>query len=414
MSAAVEAKVRASRSGPWRATAGAALGLTFGPSSILLFTFGVFVPPLEHEFGWSRPSILFAVTILSLMIMIISPIQGFLIDRYGARLVTLAPILPFAAGLALLSRLGGDIRLFYLLMGIMPALGIGLWPVSFLRVVSTWFDRHLGLATGIANGGIGLGAAILPLFASALIAADNWRLAYLGLAGVVLVVVGPVTYWLLHESGAEEPARSSPLLRLSGSGLSFSRICRSISFVALAVGFFLLGFINTGLIASQVSLLVDRGMTPLQAASVQSAFGLSVLVGRFAIGALLDRIPAYLLMAATCVLGIIACLFYAAGATGVTAYACAVMLGTIFGAEFDVLSFIIKKAFGIRAFGRTYGVVFAIFQFGAAIGVTVLPYTRSLTGSYALGLLIYAGALLIAVASFFVLGRRLPTEGLAA
>ena len=39
----------------------------------------------------------------------------------------------------------------------LPLLAIGLWPMGYLRIVSGWFERKLGLALGIANAGIGIG-----------------------------------------------------------------------------------------------------------------------------------------------------------------------------------------------------------------------------------------------------------------
>ena len=170
----------------WTAVAAGTIGLVFGPSTLRLFLFGSFVAPLEQPFGWSRTAILFAVTIVSLMIMVVSPLQGFLIDRYGARPIVLASTVAFAAGLAAMSLIQGDIGFIYFMYALLPVLAIGLWPVSYLRVVSTWFDRRLGLAIGIVNGGIGLGAALLPLLVSYLVAEGGLPSAYLGLAVIVV------------------------------------------------------------------------------------------------------------------------------------------------------------------------------------------------------------------------------------
>jgi hypothetical protein len=88
------------------------------------------------------------------------------------------------------------------------------------------------------------------------------------------------------------------------------------------------------------------------------------------------------------------------------AFVCAVLIGAIYGAEFDVLSYVVKRIFGLAIFGRVYGVIFSVFQFGAALGATLLPLSRAHFGSYGPGLIAYAVALLLSAA---LLLRLAPT-----
>lgn len=388
----------------WSATAAATVGLVFGPSTFLLFLFGVFVEPLSQAFGWSKPAILFAATIISLMIMVISPIQGILIDRFGARPIVLASCVTFALGLLATSFVSGNIQSFYFMYGLLPVLAVGLWPVSYLRVVSTWFDRRLGLAIGIANGGIGLGAAILPPFITYVITNGSLQWAYVSLAVIVMVVVMPLNLLFLREAPSASPAQSAQ--DRAAASADFRRYVTTSSFVILAVAFFLLGFVNTGLVTNQISLLIDGGATPQHAALVQAVFGIAVLAGRFLTGVLLDYVSAKRLMSVVCLGGAIACILYAFGPAGSIAFGCAVLIGMVYGAEFDVLSYLIKRYFGLPTFGRIYGSIFAIFQLGAALGATVLPLSRAHLQSYGPGLSAYAAALIISAILFLCLSRN--------
>jgi MFS family permease len=391
----------------WTAATAGTIGLVFGPSTILLFLFGSFVAPLEQAFGWSRPAIFFAATIVSLMIMAVSPIQGVLIDRYGARPIVLVSTVTFAAGLAAMSLMGGDIRFYYLMYGLLPILAIGLWPVSYLRVVSTWFDRRLGLAIGIVNGGIGLGAALLPILVAYMVVNGGLSSAFLGLAAIVVCITLPLNAWLLHEAPRTDEGRSRSA---NASTLAELRpVLKDGNFLLLATAFLLLGFVNTGLVTNQISLLIDGGATPTHAAVVQSVFGVAVLVGRFLTGVLLDYLAAKKLMSLVCAGGAIACGLYAAGATGGMAFVCAILIGAIYGAEFDVLSYVVRRLFGLAIFGRVYGVIFSVFQLGAALGATLLPLSRAHFGSYEPGLIAYAVALLLSAALFLCLAPTIAT-----
>jgi MFS family permease len=389
----------------WMATVAATTGLVFGPSTILLFLFGSLVAPLEQAFGWSRPSILFAATIVSLMIMIISPFQGILIDRFGARLLVLVSTVTFASGLAAMALMRGDIRVYYLMYALLAVLAIGLWPVSYLRIVSTWFDRRLGLGIGIANGGIGIGATLLPLLVVYLLGRGDLGTVYLGLAAIVLVVTLPLNFLFLHEGPHSDRPRSRSIVVDIAELRPF---LREGNFVLLTIAFFLLGFVNTGLVTNQIPLLIDGGLTPTQAAAVQAAFGLSVLFGRFLTGLLLDYIEAKTLMSVVCVGGAIACGLYAVGTTGAVVFVCAILIGAIYGAEFDVLSYLVRRLFGLSVFGRIYGLIFAVFQLGAALGATLLPLSKVYLGGYAPGLFLYALALIACAGLFSRLGSPTP------
>lgn len=387
------------------ATFAATTGLVFGPSTFLLFVFGVFVEPLSKTFGWTKPSIIVAVTIVSLMIMVVSPLQGYLIDRFGARPIVLSSCFAFAIGLGGMYFVSSNISSFYIMYGLLPLLAIGLWPVSYLRVVSTWFERRLGLAIGIANGGIGLGAAILPPILTYIILNGSVQWAYVSLGIMVLVIVLPINALLLFESPAARPPRLSAQAAAQRNE-EFKSLIRTQSFVILTLAFFLLGFVNTGLVTNQISLLIDGGATPQQAAFVQAIFGLAVLIGRFLTGVLLDYISAKRLMSAVCIGGAIACLLYAVGPTSGVVYLCAILIGMVYGAEFDVLSYIIKRSFGLASFGKIYGTIFAVFQLGAALGATLLPLSRTHFQSYTPGLAVYAGALIVSGLLFVVFRER--------
>lgn len=381
--------------GVWT-TFAAVFGLTFGPSAIAVLGFGVFVRPLEEEFGWTRTQVSLASVIISWLIVVVSPLQGYLIDRFGVRPVVLVSIPAFAAGIAALSLLPASLGLFYLMWAAIPVLAVGLWPLAYLRAVSSWFDRRLGLAIGIANAGIGIGSALVPLIAGALIFNYGWRSAYLGLALIALAVTWPVAFLCLRENiGSAHQATAAAM-----DGMPFDTARRQRSFQLLAMAYFLLGVINTALITQQIPLLVDAGVTPATAAVVQSVFGVAMMVGRLGTGYVIDRVFAPRVMIVVSIGAAAACATYASGVNGAIVFFCACLIGLVVGAEFDVLAFMIKRYFGMRAYGKLYGVIFAVFQFGAGIGALALPMSRQQFGSYAPGLYAFGVILMLAALLF--------------
>ena len=372
-------------------TFGSVVGLAFGPSVIAILAISPFIPPIEAEFGWSRVQVSLAATIVSYMVVLVSPLQGFLVDRYGPRRVILTSIPLFAVGLASLYVLPDNLAVYYTIWALIPWLSIGLWPLGYLQAVSQWFERKLGLALGCANAGIGVGSTLVPLIVAALIATYDWRMAFLGLACIVLFVTWPVTFFTIREQGHGHYGETHP----PATGTPFNEAIREPVFFMLLAAFFLLGLTATSLVTQQVPLLIEAGWSQTEASFVQALFGFALLFARIFIGFIIDHFFAPRVMQLVSVGGALACILYAmVPEAGIIS---ALLLGFLLGAEFDVLAFLIKRYFGNVAYGRLYGVIFGVFYLGSGLGIVGLAGIRQAFGDYDTGLFIAAGILLSCV-----------------
>lgn len=388
---------------PWWIVFAAFVGLTLGPSVLLVLSFSLFVKPLEAEFGWSCADIGLGAALVSWMLVAVSPLQGYLIDRFGARRVILPSIPAFTAGLAAFALLPGKLWLFYVLCAVLPLLAIGLWPASYLKLVSGWFERHLGLAIGIANSGIGCGAALLPLVVGGFLATHGWRTTYFALAGVAFLGTFPVGLLLLREP--TQGAGTSSSLRIASEGHRFDEALRTRELRLMIGSVFLVGLALTGVLTNHVPLLTDAGLSPQRAVEAQAVFGIAMLAGRLITGYLLDHYRAPRIMTVFLFAFAASCAIYAGSVPETLVFVAAVWVGLLAGAEFDVLSYAIRRYFGMRSFGKIYGVLFGVFQLGSGIGSASLAATRSFSGSYAAGLWAFAGITLIGALLFGRLGR---------
>jgi MFS family permease len=383
-------------------TLAAMTGLAFGPSVIAVLAFGIFVRPIEQEFGWSRLQVSLAATIVAYTTMLVSPLQGMLVDRFGARSIVLVSIPLFAAGLGLFQLLSPNLIAFYLLWALLPILGMGLWPMGYLRIVSGWFERRLGLALGVANAGIGIGSVLVPWLASRLIMDYGWRTAFIVL-GLIVLATWPVAYLFLKDSPAEQAAKRSTGVPAT-YGLNFIQSVRLPIFGWLLGAYFLLGIATTSLITQQVPMLIDAGWTPQRAALVQSIFGVGLMFGRVGVGYLIDHVFAPYVMAGIALGGAIGCGIYALAPDTGLAFVSACLIGLVVGAEFDVLAYVTKRYFGTAAFGKLYGMVFAVFQLASGFGIAALSMSRGYFGSYTVGFTMFGGVLLLCAILFTRLG----------
>jgi MFS family permease len=383
-------------------TFGAMIGLALGPSVLANLTVGAYISPIEQEFGWLRSDVSFAFSLVAYMIVVVSPVQGMLVDRFGPRRVVLTSIPLFALSLAAIYFTPANIYMFYLLWALVPIAGLGLWPLGYLQAVTPWFDRKLGLALGCANAGIGVGSTFLPMLViGPIIAAYSWRHAILALAMLVLFVSWPVVACCLREPDGGDSAARKLTAASRAFGLTFREATREPTFWMLNLGFFLLGITATSLVTQQVPLLIDAGWTVAETTRLQMTFGFGLLFARVAVGFIIDHVFAPRVMTTVAIGGAVACILYAVNPG--LGYVSAILVGLMLGAEFDVLAFLIKRYYGNAAYGRVYGVVFGVFYLGSAIGIWGLPKLRELSpdlsydnGLYAAAAILVASAILMA------------------
>ncbi len=383
-------------------TLGATVGLALGPSVIANLTVTGYIPAIAQEFGWLRSDVSFAFSLVAYMIVVMSPLQGFLVDRYGSRRVVLTSIPLFALSLAAIYFTPANIYVYYLLWAIVPVAGLGLWPLGYLQAVTPWFDRKLGLALGCANAGIGVGSLALPyLVIAPIIAAYSWRHALVAIALLVLFVSWPVVAYCVREPSAADIAARKHTVAAKAFGLSLRHAAREPTFWMLNLGFFLLGVTATSLVTQQVPLLRDAGWTAAETTQLQITFAFGLLFARVAVGFVIDHIFAPRVMTTVSIGGAVACVLYALYPD--LGYVSALLIGFLLGAEFDVLAFLIKRYYGNVAYGRIYGVIFGVFYLGSAVGIYGLPKLRELSadlsydnGLYAAAAILFVSAILMA------------------
>ena len=379
-------------------TLGATVGLALGPSVIANLTVTGYIPAIEREFGWLRSDVSFAFSLVAYMIVAVSPLQGFLVDRFGSRRVVLTSIPLFSLSLAAIYFTPANMYVYYLLWAIVPVAGLGLWPLGYLQAVTPWFDRKLGLALGCANAGIGVGSLALPfLVITPMIAAYGWREAVVVIALLVLFISWPVVAYCVREPSAADIAARKHSAAAKSFGLPLREAAREPTFWMLNLGFFLLGVTATSLVTQQVPLLRDAGWTAAETTQLQITFAFGLLFARVAVGFVIDHIFAPRVMTTVSIGGAVACVLYALYPD--LGYISALLIGFLLGAEFDVLAFLIKRYYGNVAYGRVYGVIFGVFYLGSAVGIWGLPKLRELSADLSYDNGLYAAAVILLVSA---------------
>ena len=136
---------------------------------------GLFMVPLESEFGWSRAAISAAIAINIALFGLIGPFAASVMDRWGLRRVVLAALALLAASVALTTRMRTEWQLM-LLWGVLVGAGTGVTSMVLAAVVATrWFDERRGLVLGVLSAANATGQLVfLPLLAR-VVEPRGWR-----------------------------------------------------------------------------------------------------------------------------------------------------------------------------------------------------------------------------------------------
>jgi MFS family permease len=363
----------------WQVLLACCVGLGLGLSGVSFFTFGVFVVPLVKAFGWTRGETASAASLLLLGTAITAPLIGFLINRFGARRVSVISILGVVAAYLALTQMSGSIATFYILWLLLSLAGGGTTPVLWTRTVNMWFDRARGLALGVTLGGAGLSAIFGPQFVAALIQSYGWEAGYLGLAALILLVAVPTTLLLFKEYPVDRVARDRTVLEVPAAsypGMGVKEALRTWTFWKIAVGFFLVAGPLAAILVNMVPLLIDHGMKPLEAARLAGLLGIAVVVGRVGVGWLVDRLPPLVVTCTLLAVAAVGCsLLTIEGASlGLTTF-CVIAIGCAVGAEIDMVAYFSSRYFGMKEYGKIYGWQTTSFYLAAAVGQRVVGMT---------------------------------------
>jgi MFS family permease len=387
----------------WRVLIASSFGIASGLSGIAFYTFGVFIVPLTEAFGWSRGQVSTAASFLIIGTAFTAPIVGGIIDRYGARTVGLWSTLFVGLCYFALTQLNNNLYVFYASWLAIALIGGGTTPVVWTRAIGVWFDRGRGLALGLTLAGSGLTGIFGPLFVTYLNTTYGWQAGYMGIGALIRVVALPVLFLLFNEhppaEAADEPHEShSPLAKLASSvltGMTLQESFRSVSFWIIAGGFFMVSSTVAGLLINVVPMLIDRGLTSVEAAQIAGTLGIAVVIGRVGIGYLIDRVRAPLVARILLTLTAGGCLLLTLEGTPTWVAVISVMsMGLAAAAEVDLVAYLSARYFGLKAYGKIYGWQITAFYLGAAIGPILVGLAYDRFGSY-LQVLYTAGALLL-------------------
>ena len=339
------------------------------------------IPLWETELGWTRTLSAAGSSIVLAMMAIGSPIAGNFMDRLGPRTL-------FTVGLiALVVGIGGTAFAtqpwhYLVLFGVVGGVGWASVSIPLITAaVSASFDRHRGLAIGIAvSGATGGQLPVLTLLGIA-VATTGWRTSFLGLA-VLLALLTLVVRFRFPKMPADPSAGVGVAGDRLGDRLRF--LFANRTFLLLLGAFSLCGFTTAGVIDVHfVPYAISCGYSLVESTGAYGVHGLGNLVGVVVVSWMADHVHRPTLLAAIFFLRALAfvMLFYIAGDLTLL-YAFTAIFGFLNFATFPVIASIVSAQIGVRIIGLTLGLLFGAHSLGAAIGAVSAGWLFDLFAKY--------------------------------
>lgn len=364
----------------------------------------------------------FAAAVGILVNGLTQPILGYAYDLIGGRKLILIGVLAIGITVGLMS-LTFHVLYFLLVFGFIMSIAMSAGSITTGAVlVSKWFQRRRATAISVISAGSTVGGLILVPFATYLIILIDWRLTWVVLGLIIVIVVFPISFLLLRN----EPADLGLLPdgdQIQNSGVSNTSVqqqqsgplmveewrhaFRSMPIWQLSASYFVCGFTTLIMAFHFVPYAVESGFSPSVAATAFGLLSAMNTIGVLVIGPFADKLGSKNLLGLVYAIRAFAYLglFLLPGQSGLWIFA--VIGGASWIATVPLTTGLTADIYGLKKVGTLNGIVFMSHQIGGSIGIQFGGIMRDLTGSYSIPFAVASLLLALAsITSFMIQERR--------
>ncbi|MBI2906796.1 MAG: MFS transporter [Chloroflexi bacterium] len=380
------------------------------------YGFTVFFLPVSQDLGISRAATSLIFSLSRAEGAFEGPVAGFLIDRYGPRLVLILGTLLAGIGYVVLSQVNSYLAFLLVYLAII-SVGFGTaFQHGTMAAVNNWFVRKRALAMAIVISAVGLGGALLPPLLSIGVEELGWRTTVF-LGGLILLFVtaplsllvprSPESKGLLPDGDPTARDETNPGVAASPPvacepQFTAGQAMRTFTYWHLTLATTLRVGVQGSVIVHFVPIMVWKGQDQESAALYLSAMALLGIPVRLGLGFLGDRCPKPAIVASAMVLGVVALAGMSLAKDPWYLVAFVLLLGVAEAAS-PVNWAMLGEFFGRKCFGTLRGVMCLVYSWGMVVGPVFAGAMYDGLQSYAEVLWVFAAVFLLAAISFALL-----------
>ena len=383
-------------------------------SLLWMQSYGAYVVLLQQEFGWSKTIVAGAFALTRIESGILGPLQGWLVDRFGPRMILRIGVVCFGVGFIAFSQVQSLLS-FYAAFALI-ALGSSLGGFATVMVaIVNWFSRHRSKAVAFSQIGYALGGMAVPLVVLAL-EAFGWRTTAFYSGIVVILLCLPMAQAVRHRPQTYGDVPDGVLLAaLSGAGdqalpdLTAKQAMATPAFWLISFGHAAALLTVSAVMVHLVPHLAEGlGFSLSEAALVITLVTGCQLIGQLCGGVLGDRLDKRLLCIICMIAHTVALLILAYANSSAEVVVFAVLHGLAWGVRGPLMVALRADYFGAASFGTIMGFSSLIVMLGMSLGPIVAGVFADYYGDYQVGLMVLAIAAFFGSFRFLAARRPVP------
>jgi MFS family permease len=373
----------------------AAGGIQLLSGMLWMQSYGAYVVLLQDEFGWSKTLVAGAFALTRIESGILGPLQGWMVDKYGPRVILRIGILMFGAGFMLFSQVE-SILTFYMAF-LLIALGSSLGGFATVMVsLVNWFSQHRAKAVALSQLGFSMGGLSVPLIIICL-EAYGWRTTAF-FSGVIVILAGiPLSQVIKHrpsELGLEPDGISKPddtvrnVKQFFNTAIDFTarQAMRTKAFWLISGGHACALLTVSAVMVHLVPHLTQGlGFTLTQAGLIVAMMTAFQMLGQLCGGYLGDRFNKRFICIACMAAHAIGLVMLAFATTPGMVFGFAALHGLAWGIRGPLMVALRADYFGPSSFGTIMGFSSLIVMLGMSTGPIFAGYMADVHGNYELG-----------------------------
>jgi len=392
----------------WRQNWALVLASAFGFSlhSLSSYSLGLFMEPLGQEFGWARAEISMVSVIPGVLMVLLSPALGAIIDRWGCRRLAVPSIALTGGSIAVAGLANGAMSQWMLIWLVYGLVSLGVKTTVWTTAISGAFVAGRGLALGVTLTGTALAQIAVPPLAQWLIDDFGWRQAYIWLGIGWSIPCFILAVFFLYDSKdrarlTSSDATKTPEAHVAQAGLTLKEALRSRPLQRVGISTLLTMFIGTAILIHQVPILTSGGISRQDAAWLASLSGAAGVVGKLATGWMTDRWDAATIGVVSLTVPAIAYWMLIDENRSVVATIIAMMIiGYTTGSKLQISAYLTAQYAGMRHYGKVFGMMTSLIGIGGGLGSVGAGAVFDMFGDY-------RPLLMFGIASSFICGGLL-------
>ncbi len=370
---------------------------------ILQYSFGVFVSPLEEEFGWTRAEVNVSLSFFALT-GVLALAAGPLLDRFGSAPVMTVSYLLIAVSF-LLRPWMNELWEFYALNLLMYAGMPGAIMLPIGKLIGIWFVEGRGRAIGLTAMGANFGGFIFSAQTKTLIDFSDWRTTFF-IFGLLFLALIPLVMLTIRDTprSARTSSAEAPAAEPTASpqeGMTARDALRSRAFLLVAIGLLFATIPYQSVLSQIIPHLEGEGMSTTQAAWMLSILAIFGMVGKVLLGWLTEKVATRYVFVGSLVFQVIGLAILISAGSSPFVWIFVPIYGIAFGGMGSLITLIVLDTFGTRAFATIFGLLNFFILPAPLIGPPLVGYSVDVTGFYTIAFSAIAVLLIVGSVAFY-------------